>query len=309
MSPKRKQPDPVVQDGIKYWSSQPASYDGVLGGWIWDWVPPAHRVSRIAPVPHASDAELCTVPSAIRPLNAKPPTRRIRALDVGAGIGRVTADTLLHLVDDAALVEPVDALVQEAYARGTASMNPPAAPAEDTPAQDNDADDAEHGQEPPPRPWKGIADKSKSVSFFQATLQEVDPASLSTSAKYLGRVGYTPDPPDADADSGFDVVWCQWCLMYMGDEDLVAFLRRAKKALRTPEEGRKPSVIVVKENVAAELEYGKAAVVWDEEDSSVTRSDLAWKAIFKEAGLQLFHQQVQKGLPEGLFTVKMYALK
>ena len=24
-------PDPVVEDGIDYWSTQPASYDGVLG--------------------------------------------------------------------------------------------------------------------------------------------------------------------------------------------------------------------------------------------------------------------------------------
>ncbi len=24
-------PDPVVEDGIDYWSAQPASYDGVLG--------------------------------------------------------------------------------------------------------------------------------------------------------------------------------------------------------------------------------------------------------------------------------------
>ena len=32
--PDEPTPDPVVQDGIEYWSDQPASYDGVLGACI-----------------------------------------------------------------------------------------------------------------------------------------------------------------------------------------------------------------------------------------------------------------------------------
>ena len=35
------------------------------------------------------------------------------------------------------------------------------------------------------------------------------------------------------------------------------------------------------------------------------RSDLHWKKVFREAGLSLLHEQVQYGLPKGLFTVKM----
>ncbi|TFY72663.1 hypothetical protein EVG20_g328 [Dentipellis fragilis] len=284
MSPKRKrQPDydPVLKDGILYWSNQPASEDGVLGGYGTGSLP---RVETLGSRQFLLQLlpDLCTVPSALRPLDAPTPIRRTRALDVGAGIGRVTADTLLHLVDDVVLVEPT-----------------------------SDAQAV--------RPWKGIADKSKSVSFFRAPLQALDPAHPQTSAKPLGRVGYAPEPTDADntrmdveAESGFDVIWCQWCLMYMSDGDLVAFLKRAKKALRVRDgdgHGLKPAVIVVKENVASDLESGAPTVVWDEQDSSVTRSDLAWKDVFKRAGLRLVDEKVQDGLPEGLYVVKMYALR
>ena len=33
---------------------------------------------------------------------------------------------------------------------------------------------------------------------------------------------------------------------------------------------------------------------------------MAWKELFKEAGLTLVDQQTQEGLPEGLYEVKMY---
>jgi hypothetical protein len=57
---------PDVQEGISYWEAQPASYDGVLGGFgtgvsrVFPWlsiasfhltqVSSAHRISRIAPI-------------------------------------------------------------------------------------------------------------------------------------------------------------------------------------------------------------------------------------------------------------------
>ena len=35
------------------------------------------------------------------------------------------------------------------------------------------------------------------------------------------------------------------------------------------------------------------------------RSDLAWKECFKQAGLTLIYEQLQKGFPDGLYPVKM----
>lgn len=40
-------------------------------------------------------------------------------------------------------------------------------------------------------------------------------------------------------------------------------------------------------------------------DQSSRRSDKAWKVIFDQAGLRLVQEQVQDGLPEGLYAVKM----
>ncbi len=205
--------------------------------------------------------ELCTVPSAVRPLSvpAEIASRRTRALDVGAGVGRVTGDVLLHLVSDVVLVEPVEPFVTEALRRGKASEAPPPP---STPEKGG-----EHDQEIVP--WKGIADKTKSVTFVRATLQDFDPidpaSSPSDKVKILGRVGYVPPSPQDDASDGFDVVMCQWCLGALSDADLVAFFRKCKSALRNPGRG----LILVKENLCSEK--GSPRAVFDESDSSLTR--------------------------------------
>ncbi|PCH38009.1 DUF858-domain-containing protein [Wolfiporia cocos MD-104 SS10] len=225
--------------------------------------------------------ELCTVPSALRRLDAPASLpHRYRALDVGAGIGRVTADVLLHLVHDVVLVEPVESLVQEALARGKASA-------------DTQRRRKKSG------PWKGIQEKAKSVTFIQDTLQGIDPIRPSSSSKVLGRVGYVP--PAEDLDEPFDVVWGQWCLGSLSDPDLVKFLKRSRAALRDPSH----SLIIVKENCCADTEDGKPQTVYDDTDSTLTRSDLAWKKLFEEAGLQLIQEQTQLGFPEGLYMVRM----
>ncbi|KAI0306437.1 DUF858-domain-containing protein [Multifurca ochricompacta] len=276
---------PVLEDSLIYWEKQSATYDGVLGGYGSGSLPRVESLGSRKFLLYLLP-ELSTIPSAARPLKPTQP-RRFRALDVGAGIGRVTSDTLLHLVSDVVLLEPVESLIQTALSRGRASaIEPPATNESKLPLQR--------------QKWKGIADGSKSVTFLQGTLQACDPANPMQTATFLGRVGYTPSFPDDD--SGFDVIWCQWCLAYMRDVDLVAFLKRSQVALR--KEG--PGVIVVKENVCSDGEGSVPAVEFDEEDSSVTRSDLHWKKVFRDTGLSLLHEQVQHGLPKGLFMVKMW---
>jgi protein N-terminal methyltransferase len=231
--------------------------------------------------------ELSLVPSAIRPLSPPPLENRTRALDVGAGIGRVTSDVLLHLVSDVLLVEPVEKFIHEAWSRGKAS--------------------AERSTRTPPE-WKGIADKSKSVTFLKGTLQSFDPLNPRNpeQIQYIGRVGYQPEVDDID--SGFDVIWCQWCLGHLSEGDLVTFFKRCQLSLRDPAKGR--SLIVVKENVCWDGPDGlTATVTFDEQDSSLTRSDLAWKTIFKKAGLKLVREKEQLGFPGELYDVKMYALR
>ncbi|KAK3819181.1 MAG: AdoMet dependent proline di-methyltransferase-domain-containing protein [Linnemannia gamsii] len=95
----------------------------------------------------------------------------------------------------------------------------------------------------------------------------------------------------------FDVIWCQWVLGHLTEEDLISFFDRCKKGLKPG------GMIFVKENNA------KIGIVIDEEDSSMTRSDEVWKEMFAKAGLKLLRDEVQKGFPSGLFAVKMYALE
>jgi len=225
--------------------------------------------------------EFRTIPSAIRPLRSTDhePRQRSRALDVGAGIGRVTEDVLLPLVSDVVILEPVQTFIDEAYRR----------------CQGNSTSDVSRATE-----WTGISDGIKSVSFFKGPLQDFDPAKPRQDTEELQRLGYIPD--ENDSDSGFDVVWCQWCLGHLNDEDLVAFLKRSAAALRSPR-----GLIVVKENLCSEDSSPRTE--FDEKDSSWTRSDLAFKEIFEDAGLHLVRQKIQRGLPAGLYRVKMYALQ
>ncbi|VDB83038.1 unnamed protein product [Peniophora sp. CBMAI 1063] len=264
---------PIVADGIAYWEKQPATVDGVLGGYGTGSLPRIETLGSRQFLLHLRP-DLSTVPSALRPLKPSPKTRRVRALDVGAGVGRVTADTLLHLVDDVVLVEPVEKLLD------VARQNAPG--------------------------FKGIASGTKSVTIMRGTLQDFDLAHPTAHATVLERFGHKGE--EDDMDSGFDVVWCQWCLMYMSDADLVGFFQRAKKALRD-ERG----LIIVKENTGIDG-VGKDGqpvphVYFDEDDSSVARSDLAFKELFRKAGLTLVDERVQNGLPQELYTVKMYAVR
>ncbi|KIJ68910.1 hypothetical protein HYDPIDRAFT_172432 [Hydnomerulius pinastri MD-312] len=281
--------DRIVQAGIEYWETQPASLDGVLGGFGSGSLP---RVDALGSRQFLLDLlpELSTVPSSIRPLPSPHtphphPQKRTRALDVGAGIGRVTSTVLLPLTSDVVLLEPVRSFIEAAHALCAGAGTP----------QGTDG-------------WPGIRDKTKSVSFVQGPLQDFDPSAprAASSSGALPRLGYVPPGDEDDADTGFDVVWCQWCLGHLNDADLVAFLERSKRALR--EHGLGRSVVVVKENLCSEGE-GVGRTVFDEQDSSWTRSDLAFKKAFADAGLKVVREKIQRGLPEGLYPVKMYVPK
>ncbi|KAI0093694.1 methyltransferase domain-containing protein [Irpex rosettiformis] len=280
---------PDVEDGIQYWTTQTADYNGVLGGFGEGSLPRIDALTSRQFLQHLIPT-LCTVPSSVRPLNRTPSTRRIRALDVGAGVGRVTSDLLLHLTSDVVLLEPVSSFITEAFRRGTESEQGTLKP------------DKYHSQ------WKGIQTKEKSVTFIRGTLQDFDPSHPlgPSSLEFLGRVGFQPEDGQlSDLDTKFDIIWCQWCLGHLSDPDFVAFLKKCKDALRDRDE----SVIVVKENLCLDSEDGQPLTIFDESDSSLTRSDLAWKKAFVRAGLTVVYEQVQKGFPVGLYEVKMYALR
>lgn len=110
----------------------------------------------------------------------------------------------------------------------------------------------------------------------------------------LGLQDWAPEP------GAYDLIWNQWCLGHLTDSQLVAYLRRCKEGLVKEHE----SWVVVKENLA-----GGKVDIYDEVDSSVTRTDEKFRKLFKEARLRIVSEDLQRGFPKELFAVRMYALR
>lgn len=100
----------------------------------------------------------------------------------------------------------------------------------------------------------------------------------------------------------YDLIWNQWCVGHLTDPQFVAYLVRCSKALS---EG---GWIVVKENLSTHA-YGED--IFDDLDSSVTRSDQKFRDLFAKANLHVVKFELQTGFPRGLglYPVSMYALQ
>ncbi|GMH33845.1 hypothetical protein BSKO_01679 [Bryopsis sp. KO-2023] len=93
----------------------------------------------------------------------------------------------------------------------------------------------------------------------------------------------------------YDCAWLQWCLMYLTDDDIGAFLQTCKAALKPG------GVAVVKENTA------RTGFVVDRDDNSISRTAEYMKDLFHRAGFKLIAESTQRNWPKDLYMVKMYA--
>ena len=218
-------PDPgrliSYSKAASYWDTIPASVNGMLGG-----------LGQVSSIDIRTSDELLT---AIWKRPRAP--GRGRALDCGAGIGRVTRLLLgrrFHTVD---AVEQCAEFVEVART--------------------------------------ALASYTHVGNIYCAGLQE-----------------FTPEP------GLYDVIWCQWVLGHLTDEDLIQFFVRCWHGLQ------QNGVVVVKENLATgdEPEY-------DPTDSSVTRPRALLENIFLRAGLKISSSRRQNGMPRGLYEVRMYVLR
>lgn len=233
---------------------------------------------------------LSTVPSSIRPLEPPASTHRTRALDVGAGIGRVTSSVLIHLCDTIEILEPAPHFLAEAVK------------ASDT--------------------WKGLSPASeekpetarKAARFWEGGLAGFDPRDPGATAKEVARKGLWAGTESEDGKNVlYDVIWCQWCVghrqqpvslpctsnpphsdlhLAVSTPDLISFLKLAKLSLLPSDPD---AVIIVKENLCEDdpKDGVRGSVVFDDDDSSLTRSDKAFKYAFKEAGLTIVREEIQ----------------
>ncbi|PSS19304.1 Alpha N-terminal protein like [Actinidia chinensis var. chinensis] len=133
--------------------------------------------------------------------------------------------------------------------------------------------------------------------FLEAAREKLAPEHLVVSDSHKASNFYCLPLQEFSPDSGkYDVIWVQWCIGHLTDDDFVSFFKRAKGGLKPG------GLFVLKENIA------RAGFVLDKEDWSVTRSDSYFKELFQHCGLHIYKSKDQKGFPEELFPVKMYAL-
>mmetsp|Transcript_64721 Transcript_64721/g.159285 ORF Transcript_64721/g.159285 Transcript_64721/m.159285 type:complete len:254 (-) Transcript_64721:263-1024(-) len=158
-----------------------------------------------------------------------------RAVDCGAGIGRITEGLLCHMFKTVDLVEPVDMLLEEAKKKLTGR---------------------------------------NAGDFLLVGLQDFSPKKAQ-----------------------YDVIWIQWVIGHLTDDDFCAFFLRCRYGLKPG------GIIVLKENVC------KEGFIVDKDDSSVTRSDVYLRGLLEKAGMNLVHSKFQQEFPKELFQVCMYAVR
>lgn len=107
-----------------------------------------------------------------------------------------------------------------------------------------------------------------------------------------GLQNFTPEP------GRYDLIWSQWVLGHLYDDDLVAFFQRCKKGL-TPN-----GIMVVKENMNSE-----DSVNFDDNDSSMTRPKNDFVHLILKSGFKILREEKQKHFPKEIFGVWMFALQ
>ena len=96
----------------------------------------------------------------------------------------------------------------------------------------------------------------------------------------------------------YDVVWSQWVLGHLTDEDLVTYLKRSRKGLN--ENG----IIVIKENFT-----NSETPDFDENDSSFTRNRQEFVELIHKAELKIILEEKQQHFPKDIYEVRMLALR
>lgn len=118
------------------------------------------------------------------------------------------------------------------------------------------------------------------------------------SSGHLGEIYNVGLQDFQDNGTKYDVVWSQWVLGHLTDEDLVDFVKIIAKMLE------KNGIFVIKENFTKDDETIK-----DETDSSVTRPIAKFKKLMKQADMKVIKEARQTNFPKSLFPVYMLALR
>jgi len=102
---------------------------------------------------------------------------------------------------------------------------------------------------------------------------------------------------DWSPEAKYDLIWNQWCLGHLTDAQMVTYLGKCGNAVKDG------GMVIVKENMSTNGED-----VFDELDSSVTRTDQKFRDLFEKAKMRIKKTEIQNGLPMELYPVRIFAL-
>lgn len=133
-------------------------------------------------------------------------------------------------------------------------------------------------------------------SFVESTKQE-----LESIVKFRG---ITIGAQDWIPDTKYDLIWCQWAIMYLMDDDCINFLIRCKSSLN--EHG----FIVVKDNIANKSKsLPKDRAQYRELDNQINRTYKHYLELFSKSGLKLIESIPQKKWDPELLPVYTFVLQ
>lgn len=195
-----------------------------------------------------------------------------RGVDCGAGIGRVTEGFLRNVCETVDVVEPVGKFA-EVIRQGPLMRRKKKTAVTPTATTETDNEPTEDVEKAAGEDGEGVIE-----NIYVTGLESWLPTEK------------------------YDLIWNQWCVGHLTDSQLMAYLQRAAEAL-TPN-----GIMVLKENISTDP---NGEDIYDELDSSVTRTDQTFRRIFKEAGLNLIKAEEQLGFPRhlALLPVRSYALR
>jgi protein N-terminal methyltransferase len=237
-----------------YWSRQTSDMQGVMGG---------------LPEIHPADIEGSS--SFLERVHQNFPFSHSTALDCGCGIGRVTKYFLSNIFDKVDLVDQCESYINQAM-QDLSSLSKPLKRLKSA----NNADQCESFEE----------NKEKTEENKEKTEENQDEERF----RFIvaGLQEFSPSP------GFYDVIWIQWVLSHLTDDDLLAFFDRVAKGLKPG------GIVFIKENIK------KTGFMVHKDDFSVTRSEKLLKSLICQK-FRILDEQMQTGFPENLFKVKMFA--
>lgn len=135
------------------------------------------------------------------------------------------------------------------------------------------------------------------VSEFLKTAKENLPKNVKINTFAVGIQNWVPTEQ-------YDAFWVQWAIMYLTDDDAIAFLKRCKDHLATN------GIIFIKDNTSSRDRYApKSTALYFKADNGICRSYSHYVELINAAGLKLVEGIQQPGWKAPLLPLFTFVIK